>query len=333
MKRALSVVAAVSVLIPFAAASGTAAPVSGSHRLAITGYALGGTSAGVIAASAQALTTVTVDGVSISADGAHVDVPDSSLASVRRIAHQHGLRTELLVDNYSNDLGDFDPKAAHALLSNHANVLRLARTMAGYVTRGHYDGANIDLELVQPRDAVGLVDFAQALQSAMPARKTVSIDVSAEASLSDYRGQGYLLGRLGRAVDVVQLMAYDEHGPTWSGPGPIGDLRWQKQALGVLLTKVAARKVDLGQAGYGYTWPTSGVGVTVTDRGARARVARDGATAIWHPASGEWSATLSNGTRMWWADRRSYAIRKDLARARHLHGMAVWVLGSADPLK
>lgn len=320
-----------SLLVLTAAAP--AARASSAHRLAVTGYALGGTSRTVIAASAKALTTVTVDGVSINATGSRVEKPDASVASVRRIAHQQGLRTELLVSNYSNDLGDFDTVAAHGLLSSDANITRLARTMAGYVVSGHYDGANIDLELVQRRDAAGLVRFAKALQAAMPAKKTVSIDVSASTSVAEYRAEGYDLEQLGRAVDVVQLMAYDQHGPTWSGPGPIGDLRWQKRTLATLLTEVPAGRVDLGQAGYGYTWPKSGTGTTVTDRAARARVRKDGAKAVWHPASGEWSATLSNGTRLWWADARSYAIRTKLARKQGLHGLAVWVLGSADALK
>jgi spore germination protein len=326
MKRRVSVVAASVVfasvpLVPLVTGSGLAAANS-NHRLAVTGYALGGTSSAVIASSAKALRTVTVDGVSISSNGARVERPDASLGSVRRAAHQRGLRTELLISNFSNDLGDFDALAAHALLSSRTNVARVTKAMAGYVVNGRYDGANIDLEQVQARDATGLVAFAKALQAAMPAKKSVSIDVSASTSLADYRDQGYWLGPLGRAVDVIELMAYDQHGPTWSGPGPIGDLRWQKASLKIVLAHVPASRVDLGQAGYGYTWPKTGTGVNVTDRGARARVHQD-----------RWSAVLSNGTRLWWADVRSYAIRKTLAQSLHLHGLAVWVLGSADPLK
>jgi spore germination protein YaaH len=298
----------------------------------VTGYALGGTSKAVIAASRKGLRTVTVDGVSINANGTKVEKPYAGLASVQRIAHQLGLRTELVVSNYSNRIGDFDTRAGHRLLSSRTNISRLAHTMASYVAHGHYNGVNIDLELVQQRDAGGLVRLARALQSAMPKKRTVSVDISAATSLSEYRGEGYALTQLGHAVDLVQLMAYDEHGPGWSGPGPIGDLGWQQRSLAALLTQVPARKVDLGQAGYGYTWPVSGTGTTVTDAGARALVRDDGATALWHADSGEWSATLSDGTRLWWADARSYAIRKTVASQHRLHGLAVWVLGSADPL-
>jgi spore germination protein YaaH len=323
----------ISVAIGLLALSLTPAATAATPGLAVTGYALGGTGARVIAASAPAMTTVTVDGVSITADGAGVQAPDASLASVRRAAHALGLRTELLVSNYSDQLGDFDPSAAHRLLTNPANIARLARTMAGFVAAGGYNGVNLDLESLRRSDAPGLVQLATALQRAMPARRTVSVDVSATTTVADYRAMGYAPKMLAGAVDVIQLMAYDEHGPTWSGPGPIGGFGWQQQSLDALLSLVPAAKVDLGQAGYGYTWPVSGTGHDVTDAGARALVRADHATAVWHPGSGEWSATLSDGTRLWWADARSYAIRKAYAARRHLHGLAVWVLGSADTLR
>ena len=50
------------------------------------------------------------------------------------------------------------------------------------------------------------------------------------------------------------------------------------------------------------------------------------------PWPGEWTARLSDGTRMWWSDGRSYALRLEMATAAGLHGVALWRLGSADPL-
>ena len=76
-----------------------------------------------------------------------------------------------------------------------------------------------------------------------------------------------------------------------------------------------------------------GSGRTGSDRGSRCRVRNVGAWAGWHPVSGVWAARLSDGTQLWWADARSYAIRKQVARNKNLHGLAVWVLGSADPLR
>jgi spore germination protein YaaH len=35
---------------------------------------------------------------------------------------------------------------------------------------------------------------------------------------------------------------------------------------------------------------------------------------------------------MWWSDGRSIALRQQLAIELGLHGIALWRLGSADPL-
>jgi spore germination protein YaaH len=86
--------------------------------------------------------------------------------------------------------------------------------------------------------------------------------------------------------------------------------------------------VDLGIAGYGYVWHADGTGHTVSD--ARARQLA-GSHATWHAKAAEWSADTSGGT-LWWSDHRSYDRRLRLAHDLGLHGVAVWQLGSADPL-
>ena len=52
--------------------------------------------------------------------------------------------------------------------------------------------------------------------------------------------QDYRLADLAATVDVIDLMTYDQHGPGWSGPGPIGALPWQ---LEVDITAVRGRKL------------------------------------------------------------------------------------------
>ena len=83
-------------------------------------------------------------------------------------------------------------------------------------------------------------------RSQSTANRELSIDIGARGSIKSYRRSGFALGKLSRTVDRVVLMTYDQHGPTWSGPGPIGALPWQKRSLAVLLTKVPADVVDLG---------------------------------------------------------------------------------------
>lgn len=332
MRRAAVVLlAAALTAAPLPSYAGPApAPADG---LAVTGYALPGLAHRALERNAPGLDTLTVVGASITADGTRATRPPRAAVRLGRQARRAGLRAELLVSNHSDRLGAFDTRAAGRLLRSAEHVRRVARQLARHVAAGGWDGVNLDLEALRPAHGPGLVRLAAELQRRMPAAKTVSVDVSAHGSVRAYRRAGYRLAALARTVDVVQLMAYDQHGPGWSGPGPIGALDWQRRSLEVLLTKVPRAQVDLGVAGYGYTWPRRGTGRSVTVAGARALVRRDGARAVWVARAGEWRARLGDGTAVRWSDRRSLELRRRLAREYRLHGLAIWRIGSADTVR
>jgi spore germination protein YaaH len=296
--------------------------------LASTGYILGSSPARLVTRDAHGLATLGVAGVSLARSGRKTSEVTEGMTGLLGAAHQHGLHAELLLSNYSDRLGDFDPKAAARLLRHPDRVRSVAAQLAAVVAAHGWDGIQVDLERMRAKDADGLLQLVQELQARMAPEKSVSIAVSASADPQAYLARGYRLAELGQAVDTLALMTYDQHGP-WSGPGPIGDRSWQRRAVSVVTDAVPAAKVDLGVAGYGYAWPS---GRTVTVEQARKAVARDGATARWRRGPGEWTVRLSDGTRMWWSDGRSYALRLELATELGLHGVALWRLGSADPL-
>lgn len=307
------------------------APAQVPDGLSVTGWILQSGSNRLVARNADGITTLSVAAVAITADGGSVSRPGKDHERLRRAAHRHGLAAELLLSNYSNRLEAFDRERLHRLLSSPRKIDRVAQRMARFAARG-WDGVNVDLEGIRERDGDGLVRLVQQLQARMPEEKTVSVDVSAAPSVESYRDRGYRLRGLARSVDVVDLMTYDLHGP-WSGPGPIGDLAWQRRSVEALLSVVPPEQVQLGVAGYGYTWPRRGTGRSITVKQARRLVERSGATAHWRPGPGEWTARLANGTRIWWSDGRSYEKRVTLAREYGLAGLAVWRLGSADTLR
>ncbi|CUR57800.1 Glycoside hydrolase, family 18 [metagenome] len=323
------------VLLLLAPASAGAAPTTeraAPAGLAVTGYALPSTHPAIIRRDAAALTTVTVAAVSLRPDGASTTSPDPRTARLVGTAHAEGLRAELLVGNWSDRLGGFDPDAASHLLSDGDHITAVADQLTGLVASGGWDGVNVDLELVRRRDSRGLVAFVTALRERLPATASITIDVSARTSATAYRAGGYRLAELAAVVDAVQLMAYDQHGPDWSGPGPIGGLAWVRDAVAAALAEVPPEKLDLGVAGYGYLWRADGSGRTLTVKAARRLVERSGAAARWRRAQGEWRATLPGRRVVWWSDGRSYAARAALATDLGLRGTAIWRLGSAGPL-
>ena len=104
--KLVALVPVVALLIPV-----TPAVAREPEGLAVTGWALDGATPALVARNADGLSTVSVAGVSISAAGTGVSQPNAGARRLARAAHHHGLAAELLVGNYSNRLGDFDPRA------------------------------------------------------------------------------------------------------------------------------------------------------------------------------------------------------------------------------
>lgn len=305
-----------------------------SHRLgdlAVTGFQGEWSPTARIRASADALTTVGVDGVNIAASGASVPAPSADARKQLATTHKLHLRGEVLVGNYDEDLGDFSEAAAYRLLSSDHNIATVVGHLLSSVQSQGWDGICVDLEALHPRDRAGLTKFVTALADGLPAGKTLSIAISSSDSPRGYTRAGYDLVAISAAVDRVTLMAYDQHGPWEDTPGPVGALPWQKEGLSAMLETVPASMVELGVAGYGYDWrPKSAI--SVSDAKARKLVAADHATATYDQVAGEWTATLSDGSVLWWSDARSYQDRVPLVEEYHLHGLAVWSLGQSDPI-
>ncbi|MFK4106431.1 glycosyl hydrolase family 18 protein [Streptomyces sp. NPDC019531] len=298
----------------------------------MTGYQAEGDATSLIDASAAALSRVGVDGVNINARGTSVTSPDSDARNQLAHAHAKGLSADLLIGNFNESIGDFDEGAAYKMLSSRANITKVVSALSSAVISQGWDGVTIDLESLQSRDTAGLVQFATALNNSLPAGKVVGIDITNFENADEFAQNGYGLAALGKAVDNVTLMAYDQHGWGDSGAGPIGALSWQKNGLDILLSRIPANKIDLGVAGYGYSWAPDGSVSQVGDQEARDTVSSYGATARYDTAAGEWTATLPDGTVLWWSDARSFAERRTLAASAGVHGLAVWDLGLSDPI-
>ncbi|QRX89474.1 glycosyl hydrolase family 18 protein [Streptomyces noursei] len=308
------------------------APTQATQRLPVLGYQVQGDATALIDASAPALGSVGVDGVNISPAGSGVDAPGATAHGQLAAAHAHGLPAELLVGNFNATTDDFDESAANRLLSSAANIDNVVTALGNAVSSQGWDGVSIDMESLAARDTDGLTRFVTALRRALPARKTISIAVTTYTDTADYAANGWDLPALGQLVDRVVLMAYDEHSNS-SDPGPVGELSWQSAGLDALTSQVAPGKVDLGVAGYGYSWKPTGAVTQLSDQGARDLASSDGATTTFDSTAGEWNATLSDGTVLWWSDARSLTARRTLAAAKGIHGLAVWDLGLSDTIQ
>lgn len=301
-----------------------------AYALPIEGYLMDADGAlEHLKANAGALATVGVDGVSIASSGAGLTATPDITAGVISEARRRGLKTELLVSNYSEALGDFSPKIAGRLLTSAKHRRAVAKALARRVTAAGYGGVQLDLESMTRSDGPGLTAFAKQVRAALPRSKRLSMAVMASQSAGEYRDNGYELTKLRHVVDRFVLMAYDEHGPGWSSAGPVGGTPWVKRVLAAFLgAGVPKAQTDLGVAQYGYSWPGNGKQGTSLSV-AQARDLAQG-RAVFDPTQQEWTATLPDGTVLWWSDKDTLRARREFAAAAGVHGLAVWELSLCD---
>jgi spore germination protein YaaH len=305
---------------------------SGAHtgKLAILGFQSDGDPARLIDRNARAMTIAGIDGINLVGAG-RVSAPGAVDVAQLARAHADGLPAVLLVGNWSPRINDFSEKLAHQTLGRPSAVQSAATTVAGDAVSGHWDGVSVDLESLAPRDSAGLSAFVAALRAQLPAHDSLTVCLEAFTSPGAYAANGYQLAALAASADQIVLMTYDDHGPWENTPGPIGPLAWQRASVRALETVIPAPRIFLGAANYGYAWrPHSNDNLNVSQ--ARALARRSHAHPRWVQAAGEWTARLSDGSTLWWSDARSVALRIKLARALSVHGVAIWSLGSGDPL-
>lgn len=298
--------------------------------LSVEGYGVpGAATTRALARDRSALDIVGISGVNLSTGGAGVAASSQEALSTAAKAKADHLKSELLVTNVDQAKGDFSDDLASSMLSSPENRSFVIAGLSSEVAHGGYDGVQIDFEALSAADSADLVTFVSELRTTLPSAATISMTLPAVTSASDYARAGFDLKRLGPLVGRFVVMAYDQHGTGFSASGPVGGLPWTRQAVTAATALVKASKIDLGVAGYGYTWTTDGKGGVVTDAQARAKA---GDRARWVADQGEWTATLSNGTVIWWSDGRSLTVRANVAKSAGLHGVALWQLSSGDPI-
>lgn len=324
--RFLQVTAAALV----SAAIATIASSAAASRLAVLGFQSDDSAPALIDRNAHALTLVGIDGINLTGPGTVSAPNQSDLAQLAR-SKANGLPAVLLVGNWSNRSNDFSEALAFKTLGNAGAVTATAATIANDVRSAGWDGVSVDLESLAPRDRGGLSAFVAALRSDLPSGTSLTACLEAFTSPSSYAENGYDLHALAASVDQIVLMTYDDHGPWENTPGPIGPLAWQRASVTALEDVVPPSKIFLGIANYGYDWrPHSNDNLDVSQ--ARSLVKHWHAHAQWIATAGEWTAQLRDGTTVWWSDQRSVALRLALARHLGVYGVAIWSLGSGDPI-
>ncbi|WP_238403949.1 S-layer homology domain-containing protein [Paenibacillus paridis] len=259
-----------------------------------------------------------------------VDNTDSSLLTW---AKQHNKKVWAMVGNRS------DQAATHQMLSSSAARSNAVTKLVAYAKSYKLDGLNIDFENVAPQDRAALTAFMTELAKKLKLLSvTLSIDVSPDRG-TDWT-DAFDFAALGKLVDYVVLMGYDEHWGGSSEAGSNASLGFDKAALDKLLKHVAGGKIILAVPLYNRDWDLNKDGsvastefISLTQQNAL--MAQFAIKPVWDAKIGQYTAAyLKNGVRhrMWLEDGRSLTAKYKLVVDAELAGLAYWYVGgeSAD---
>jgi spore germination protein YaaH len=244
----------------------------------------------------------------------------------------------------------FDRGMASALLRSVRAQQRAVTYLAYLAKRDDLAGWQLDLEHIAPEDKSYYTQFVQRAAARLHGEgRLLSIAVvprfsdvypDADPSLefhSDEWGAPYDFRALGRVVDFMTLMTYDQHNST-TPPGPVAGYDWVKAALDYATARVPCQKILLGIPFYGREWIQSGdvtSARTLTFADAQNRLEQLRMEVLWDERWRTPWFQYSDDSGLhtgWYEDSRSLEAKLELMEKHHLRGFAAWRLGVEDPV-
>lgn len=231
-----------------------------------------------------------------------------------------------LIANVQN--GVWDSAAAATFISNATIREKVVRHMLKMADKRHFGGYILDLENLTPQSIAALPGFIQSLNVSL---RTARLDLWIAVPVGP---DEWPLAAIQRAGAGIIFMAYDQCWDT-STPGPVSGIDWLTATLPHKLRHLDKRRTIVALPGYGYDWPEGLRGETVSYAEAL-RLAREHG-AVLRRGLGNNNLTFSYKASgithtVWLVDGYSYALARNTVRQMGINRIALWRLGSEDPV-
>lgn len=223
-----------------------------------------------------------------------------------------------------------DPQKRRALVMNIFYLLK---------NKG-FAGVCIDIENIHPYDRGLYTQFLAELASRLkPAGYRIIAAVPAKTTDAPSGGwsDNFNYAAVGKYVDFVAVMAYDEHtGYSSNNAGPIASAGWVDRVVEYALTKLPPEKILLGIPGYGFDWNYGdGTSRYLSYRLAMDTAKRYGKSIRWDAQSQVPYFNYTDKKGFWhsvyFENASSTAAKLDVVNKYNLGGIALWRLGMEDP--
>lgn len=167
-----------------------------------------------------------------------------------RWAHKQGFQVWGLFSN------GFDPDRTQEALATFETREKMTKQLLAFAEMYELDGINIDFENVYLKDKEALVQWIREAAPLLHDQGLViSMDITTK-SLSENWSMFYDRPALGKLVDYLVLMAYDEHWGSSPKSGSVASLPWVERGVKQLITDegVSPSKIILGVPFYTRLW-------------------------------------------------------------------------------
>lgn len=249
-------------------------------------------------------------------------------------AHDRGYQVWALISN------GFKLDRTHAFLSNYETRQKIIRQMIEFAHLYDLDGYNIDFENVYLKDKELLVQFIRELTPYLHEQGlVVSIDVTTKSS-SETWSMFYDRKALGKVVDYMMVMAYDQTPAGSKTAGSVSTIPWTENGIKGILEDVPAHKVLLGVPYYTRLWVESkdkDGKVTVSQKAYSMNAAKNwlnerSITPVLDEKTGQYYAEYYDQKelltyKIWLEDETSMRARAELVNKYNLAGIASWRRG------
>lgn len=239
------------------------------------------------------------------------------------------LPLHILISNHDPVTHIWDSELLYRILSNPIKRKTLTLKLYTFALQNHIVGINIDFEELDEKTLPYYLIFLEELSKKLHiVDKILSVDVPLSNAL-------YNLAEITKHVDLVFLMAYDEH---WSDslPGPIASREWFIRGIRRAMRDIPRDKLVITLGNYGYDWilgTRQAVDLTVPQ--IQSLIRESLASRILDPASLNPVFYYLDESRrdhvVWYLDTSTIQNELSLLESSGISNIALWRLGSEDP--
>ncbi len=229
----------------------------------------------------------------------------------------------------------FDPNLTSEFLGNKEAQNHFIKQILIYSGLYQLDGINIDFENIHYRDKDAFTKFVALLTEKLHQMNlVVSIDVTIPSNSPNW-SMVYDREKLGKIVDYVAVMTYDEHWAASPKSGSVASIGWVERGIQRTLELVPKEKVLMGIPFYTRLWEEEvqangkvNVSSKAYGMGKIADILKENeAEIIWDDKTGQYYSQYEKEGktyRVWLEDDRSLALKTALVEKYKLAGFAAW---------